>query len=394
MTKPACGIPDGAYNPFAAPMVIGLGVKGEVNGSITYEDLVLEARGLTDDEGRFDWPCIVKETARWLLPSTLPSRQSADQVSRGTFVALVIDIDSGRQTFPNVEHAVLTATGGAVALVYSTKSATFRSPRWRVVIPLERPLPGEDFADTMRALYARIREASDGRVNPDDAMARPGQISFLPNAPDGNPAGDDYLAFAEEIGEDPDFALDLTDDHPIVRLRGAQRLEKQREVEAAAEQAKQRRGSGTTLIARFNARHHVDKLLRRYGYDQATDPSGHRPLDHWRSPYQMSGSYATRVYRDVDGGEAWVSLSGSDAKRGLGAKSANGGARYGDAFDLFAHFEHGGDTGAALEAWKAQCDADQHVEVARSLALRDAETSALLNRLRALGRRNTEETNQ
>jgi hypothetical protein len=253
---------------------------------------------------------------------------------------------------------------------------------------------GGDYADTAKALYALLREASDGRIDPDDAGARPGQISFLPNAPDGDPSGDDYLAFAAEISKDPDFALDLTDDHPIVRLRRVRRLNSQREVDAAAELVKQRRGDGTTLISRFNARHRVDELLNRYGFVQLTDPSGHWPTDHWRSPYQTSGSYATRVYRDDDAGESWVSLSGSDAKHGLGAKSANGGTRYGDAFDLYAHFEHGGDSGAARETWKAQCDENRHVEVARSLAHRDAKISTLHNRLRALDRCKTDGANQ
>jgi hypothetical protein len=64
-----------------------------------------------------------------------------------------------------------------------------------------------------------------------------------------------------------------------------------------------------------------------------------------------------------------VSLSGSDAKRGLGAKSASGGARFGDAFDLYVHFEHGGDATAALEAWQRRCDDERHKEVARQLPL-------------------------
>lgn len=386
MTKSAHTIKNSQDNPFTRPMVTGHGVHGGPNGSISYDDLVYEATRLTDDEDRFDWPCIAKEKARWFLPSTLPSRGSADQVANGEFVALVVDIDGGGATFSEVERAVLVVIGGAVALIYSTKSATFRAPRWRVIIPLERLLLGRNYADTAKALNALLRDASDGRVDPDDAGARPGQISFLPNAPDGDPCGDDYLAFAAEIGKDPDFALDLTDDHPIVRLREARRLNNQREADAAAELAKQRRGGGTTLISRFNDRHRVDELLNRYGYVQLTDPSGHWPTDHWRSPYQTSGSYATRVYRDDDASESWVSLSGSDAKRGLGAKSANGGTQYGDAFDLYAHFEHGGDIAAALAAWKAQCDEVRHVEVAQSLAHRDAETSALHNRLRALGR--------
>ena len=376
---------NGQYNPFTQPMVTGHGVHGGPNGSITYDDLVYEATQLTDDERRFEWPSVVKEEAYWFLPSKLTSRNSADQVADGEFIALVVDIDSGSVAFSDVERAALAATCGAVALIYSTKNATYGTPRWRVVIPLEQPLPGEDYTDTAKALYALIREASDGLVNPDDAGARPGQISFLPNAPHGDPDGDNYLAFAAEIGDDPEFALNLVDDHPIVQLREAKRHEKQREADAVAERAKGRRGGGTTLLSRFNAQHRVDELLSRYGYIQATDPSGHWPTDHWRSPYQTSGSYATLVYRDDDG-ESWVSLSGSDAKRGLGAKSANGGARYGDAFDLFVHFEHGGDSGAALEAWKAHCDADRHLKVKEGLAQRREATAANHDQLRALGR--------
>ncbi|WP_339853309.1 hypothetical protein [Roseovarius nubinhibens] len=389
MTEPASHISEDTYNPFTAPMVTGQGVQGGPNGWVTYEQLVDDAKRVMDGSERLDWPRIAKETARWFLPSTLPSRHSADQVADGWYVALVVDIDSGRPSFTEVERAVLKATAGAVALIYSTKSATFEMPRWRVVIPLERPLQGADYADTAKALFALIREVSDGRVDPDDAMARPGQISFLPNAPEGDPDEGDYLAFAAEIGEDPDFALDLTDNHPIVRKREAQRLERQREAYAAAKRAKQRRGSGTTLINRFNAQHRVDELLSRYGYVRATDPSGQWPTDHWRSPYQTSGSYATRVYRGDDGDEAWVSLSGSDAKRELGAKSANGGTRYGDAFDLFTHFEHGGDVDAALEAWKAQCDNKRLVEVRRGLARRRGQSARHLDRLRALGRART-----
>ncbi|AGI68232.1 hypothetical protein OAN307_c26430 [Octadecabacter antarcticus 307] len=377
----------GQYNPFVQPMVTGHGVHGGPNGSIAYDDLVYEATRLTDDKERVAWAGVPKEQARWFMSSTLPSRQSADQVSDGEFVALVVDIDGGRATFNEVERAVLATTGGAVALVYSTKSATFAMPRWRVVIPLERSLSGADYADTAQAFYVRIREASEGRIDPDNAGARPGQISFLPNAPSGDPDGDDYLAFAAEIGEDPDLALDLTDDHPIVQLREAKRLEKQYEAEAAAERAKRRRGGGSTLITRFNAHHSVDELLSRYGYEQAEDASGRWPKDHWRSPYQTSGSFATRVYRDDDeGGETWVSLSGSDAKRGLGAKSANGGARYGDAFDLFVHFSHGGDNGAALKAWKIQCDDKRNIEVGHGLARRREQLVKHHDRLRALGR--------
>jgi hypothetical protein len=51
----------------------------------------------------------------------------------------------------------------------------------------------------------------------------------------------------------------------------------------------------------------------------------------------------------MDGGK-WVSLSGSDAAAGVGAQCSSG--CYGDAFDLFVHYDHGGDRKAA---WRAAC---------------------------------------
>ena len=45
-----------------------------------------------------------------------------------------------------------------------------------------------------------------------------------------------------------------------------------------------------------------------------------------------------------------MSLSASDVAAGIGGTSRNG-AAYGDAFDLFAHFEHGGDFDAAVRAY-------------------------------------------
>ncbi len=79
-------------------------------------------------------------------------------------------------------------------------------------------------------------------------------------------------------------------------------------------------------------------------------------------------------------------MSGSDAKRGLGAKSANGCSRHGDAFELYVHFEHGGDISAALEAWKAECDDNRRFEVGEGLARRSEGLATQHNRLRALGR--------
>lgn len=91
-------------------------------------------------------------------------------------------------------------------------------------------------------------------------------------------------------------------------------------------------------IERFNSENTISALLAKYGY--ARNGSS----DDYRSPHQTSGSFATR-----DFGEYWVSWSASDLEAGLG-RAAEGGGCFGDAFDLFVHYEHKGDRKAALDA--------------------------------------------
>lgn len=108
-------------------------------------------------------------------------------------------------------------------------------------------------------------------------------------------------------------------------------------------------------IARFNAAHRIEDLFIEYGYLE--NPSG----GDWRSPHQQSGSYASRVFSNPDGSEHFVSFSESDAAAGVG-KASSGGFIYGDAFNLYVHYEHKGNFAAALADWKselAKLDADR-----------------------------------
>jgi putative DNA primase/helicase len=145
--------------------------------------------------------------------------------------------------------------------------------------------------------------------------------------------------------------LNLTPDHPIMqhkakiddaRERAAREAREARGRRAAQYMANEPQGDDVSPMDAFNATHTVTDLLDRYGYKQAGSSS------NWRSPFQSSGSYATR-----DFGDYWVSLSDSDDAQGIGAKTVNG-HRYGDAFDLFVHFEHRGDFRKAVAAYGAE----------------------------------------
>ncbi|WP_112875156.1 DNA primase family protein [Paracoccus endophyticus] len=346
--------------PLQPLFATGVGVHGQALAHLAYADLA-------DLAFAANVPCVPKEDAGWFIPSALggaDARSHAAQRERGAFGALVLDIDDGGHSLDDVERAVQAAVGeGVNALIYTTKSATAVAPKWRAVIALAAALPGADYAETAEALCELIEQRSGGAVRPDRAMCRAGQIAFLPNLPDG----DAPFYQRRQTGGDP---LALGGDHPIIALRDRRRRERA-EAEAAAAADRERRrvereASGTaTLIERFNRAHPLPDLLHSYEYLNRDDGS-HGWSEHWRSPYQKTGSHATQVRTDDAGGEYWISLSASDAGKGLGRKCASG--RWGDAFDLFVHYEHGGNEAAAREAWQKACDDARHREAAEKLA--------------------------
>jgi len=138
-------------------------------------------------------------------------------------------------------------------------------------------------------------------------------------------------------------------DHPIIARRDTIRAdlaEATAEASAArtkraAERATRAVGDDVSPVDSFNARHAIADLLPRYGYSQLGQSND------WRSPFQSSGSYATQ-----DCGEFWISFSASDGSAGIGA-ATKAGHRHGDAFDLFCHFEHGGDFNLAVRTFGA-----------------------------------------
>lgn len=285
-------------------------------------------------------PCLDKERAQWVIPSTYLGHDARDhdvQRQKGQFRMLVLDVDENDLTLDFLVDTVRQVVGENVSLMaYSTKSSKPGDRRWRVIVPLEQTIAGADYPDTSRAFFDCLVDASQGVLIPDRALSRVGQIFYLPNR------GEFYEHRIIKA-----HRLMLDDAHPIM----ARMLDtRQRLAVAAAEAAAQRARKAAERAARgadldaqpadvFNDRHDVADLLARYGYKQDGNSN------HWRSPYQKSGSYATQAN---DG--YWVSLSGSDADAGIGAASSNGN-RYGDAFDLFVHYEHRGDFHKAVRAY-------------------------------------------
>lgn len=289
-----------------------------------------------------------KQSARAIIPSSYASpdaRVHAVQREKGSYPILAADIDKGNVPLEQLEAAVDAIFGKEVAsLIYSTSSATSDDKKWRILVPLAEPLPFEIWERAQLAFFGLLRAQG---IVPDETLSRAGQLIYLPNVPasrrgeDGTPI---YYEFSVAEGSPVDLARQPLAG-AIQRLaEAAQANEAKRMAERTAMALKKapRTAVGKlSPIERFNADNPLEDVLMRFGYQRK-----HTHSVDWRSPLQTSDSFATRVHLEPDG-EYWTSLSGSDAAAELGALSDKG-HRFGDAFDLFVHFEHDGDRAAAL----------------------------------------------
>ena len=278
---------------------------------------------------------LAKQDAPWFLPTSYrahDARQYEAQRRRGEFHLLVLDIDRGNLFLDELKGILTKVIGLAAYLVYATKSATKDNRKWRVLIPVNSPISGEDYEETAKAFMLEMEQASLGRLILDPAAARPAQVFYLPNR------GDHY-EYAIISGE---YLYDPPVQTPPARLAvpvSTKAMPKQ------PTESKSNGGNVRLCIQKFNDTHDLVEQMHRYGYVRNGN------TNDFRSPLQTTESYATRVYPDS---KKWVSHSGSDAAAGLG--SAKGNFVWGDAFDLYRHYEHGGSFESAIASILATSD--------------------------------------
>ena len=268
-----------------------------------------------------------KDKAQWAILSNyhqFDARNHKAQKEYGSFVLLPVDLDEGAPQLDDVKRAVTEALGDVWHVIYSSRSATREKPKWRILFQPSCSVPGADYTAIQRALFDLLGQR--GLVC-DKALERPGQLVYLPNK------GGHY---EWDIHKGPTLS---TDTGPLGERvsYNARMLEDYRKAGQEAAERPPRRPLGKDTdddpMQWCNANFTLTDLLRDYGYEQEGNS------DNWRSPHQTSGSYATKVYPD----NRWVSLSGSDFNAGIGEKSADSGSCFGDAYDLYVHYEHKGD---------------------------------------------------
>ncbi|NYH94538.1 YfjI family protein [Novosphingobium marinum] len=294
-----------------------------------------------------------KSHAPAMIPSTyhdFDGRNHKRQQEEGTFVALAGDIDDGDHPLETVVRLVKDFAGASAWLVYSSSSSRPGNRKWRIILPLEEAVAFPEWNDAQNAFFDVMENHG---VKMDRALGYAGQPVFLPNVPDvhdgtgtrlRNEDGWTLYYERETSGADaPGLPLDrgpVAERIRVIEERRARDDALKEKIRREAQRKRQERiaAGDESLIDAFNAANDVETLLLSHGYKQ----SPRNPKD-WRSPNQTSDSYATRVE-----GDKWISLSGSDADAGLGARHPSG--CYGDAFDLFVHYEHGGNRNAAFRA--------------------------------------------
>jgi hypothetical protein len=294
-----------------------------------------------------------KRDADFFIPSTYrehDGRAHEAQRERGSFRMLALDIDRGNPSLDDVLDAVQAVCGPVSLLAYSSSGATPENRKWRVLLPILGVLTGAEYEAAQTALFDLMHAQG---IHPDGAMARCGQPIYLPNVPIERRNADMTPIFYQSRTV---RATTLRLDASPIRQEINRRAEQHR---LAAEHAERDRADRdrhradrrqnfpdeTNPIDAFNAEHSIADLLAKYQYTRQGS-SG-----HYRSRYQTSPSYATENF-----GTHWVSLSGSDAAAGIGRPKTIGENAYawGDAFDLYVHYEHDGSFDQAVKSYAAE----------------------------------------
>lgn len=134
---------------------------------------------------------VVKEKARWGLPSTFHSRIHAEQMKHGIYLYLWADLDNVCRPIEDIRD-VIERFIDADFEIYTTSSATKENPKARVLIPLANALSPSEWHHYQGILNKLICEHG---ITPDECNKQYGQFFYLPNR------GDFYAHYSRREGK-------------------------------------------------------------------------------------------------------------------------------------------------------------------------------------------------
>lgn len=124
-----------------------------------------------------------KEFALWFIPSAYSgswARTHLVQQELGEYWVLAADIDEESPEMDFVIGSVEAALGDVHMLVYSSSNASPGNKKWRVLVPLDKPLNGLEWIGTQTAFFDLLK--TEGLIL-DRSLERTGQPIYLPNVP-------------------------------------------------------------------------------------------------------------------------------------------------------------------------------------------------------------------
>jgi hypothetical protein len=283
-----------------------------------------------------------------LICGTFSGTRSSKTLLERWLVAL--DVEENKLTGevpPDPESvAHLLMAKGLAGVLWTTWSSTPATPRYRIVLPLDKPIRPLQVSRPIDRLYSALA-AANLRLNGvvDKGKFGAASLMFLARHP---PGGSFFSRVVEGVALD---AADIGAVAHMVNEKDAMREAQREALKATTQFAPEVRAK----IDRYNGLHEIGDLLSQYGY--------RRGGDRFKSRYQHPSSQpATAIF---PGDEMWCTFSQSDIDAGLGTKSQDGDSAFGDAFALYLHYEHGGNFRTALSAielpedWKAEHGAEQ-----------------------------------
>lgn len=230
-------------------------------------------RALVDNPQKVD-----KIQARWVIPSTLKSRNFKDQQANGNYWMLWADFDENPKPLKQLNDYISAFNFDYE--IYSSRSATLDKQKGRVLIPLDKPLSGDDWIICQKLLNDAFNNIG---FNTDRASERSAQLCYLPNA------GKFYESYSSRNG----IYFDVTQTWAVnIKAHKDELLKQEKALEElmlarAARKSALKITDTPDLIGAFNSCFTVQEILLKAGYAQRGDT--------FRHPNSDSGSYSASV---------------------------------------------------------------------------------------------------
>jgi predicted P-loop ATPase len=279
-------------------------------------------------------PSVSKPESQWIIASGYhahDARSHSAQYEHGSFGLLVIDVDEDGPGLDILDGTIVGLFGDVGRIIYSSRSAKFENLKWRALVFIKEPITGEEYYNVQNALFDEMDKRG---IKCDRALARPGQLIYLPNRGDHY----EFKVVPKAKAAIPSIITQRVAEHKAKEERAKAEMMAERDRKAAF-RAANASDDDENLTEWFNERKDVEVLMQQYGYEKLAGS--------WKSPMSTTGSFAVKVF-----GQTWVSLSGTDYDNGIGAQTES--CCWGDSYDLFAFFEHKNDHQAAWRAIGAE----------------------------------------